>query len=112
MKLITAVVTPAEFEAVKKALDMFGVAGVTITEVFQQDFTGAGRDHIYRGQRFRADLLPRIRIELITTDRDTADFVRIITKLTSRRGCPENIWLIPVETLTRIRTGERGADAL
>lgn len=111
MKLITAVVTLSEFEAVKRALDIFGIVGLTITEVFQRDLTG-GRDQIYRGQRFHVDLVPHVRIELITADPDTADLVRILTKLISPRGCPENIWLTPVETLTRIRTGERGTDAL
>lgn len=57
MKLITAVVTPSEFDAVKRALNIFGVTGLTITEVFQRDLTG-GRNQIYRGQRFHADLLP------------------------------------------------------
>jgi nitrogen regulatory protein P-II 1 len=111
MKLITAVVTPSEFDAIKKALNTFGVTGLTITEVFQRDLTG-GRNRVYRGQRFHADLLPHVRIELITPDRDTADLVHIIMKLTSPRGCPESIWIPPVEVLTRIRTGERGTEAL
>ncbi|MBV8995615.1 MAG: P-II family nitrogen regulator [Pseudonocardiales bacterium] len=111
MKLITAVITPSEFEAVKKALDIFGITGLTITEVFQRDLTG-GRDQIYRGQRFHVDLLPHVRIELITPENDTADLIRIITKLTSPPRCGKNIWITPVETLTRIRTGERGTDAL
>ena len=55
MKLITAVVTPSEFDAIKKALNTFGVTGLTITEVFQRDLTG-GRNQVYRGQRFHADL--------------------------------------------------------
>ncbi len=111
MKLITAVVTPSEFEAVKKALDIFGITGLTITEVFQRDLT-SGREQVYRGQRFHVDLVPHVRMELVIADRDTADLVRILTKLTSPRRCQENIWLTPVETLTRIRTGERGTDAL
>jgi len=112
MKLITAVVTPPEFEAIKKALDIFGITGLTITEVFQRDLTGASHDQIYRGQRFHIDLLPHIRIELVTADHDTTDIIHIIAKLTSPRESPENIWITPVETLTRIRTGERGTDAL
>jgi nitrogen regulatory protein P-II 1 len=111
MKLITAVVTPSEFEAVKNALDIFGITGLTITEVFQPDPTG-GHDQIYRSQRFHVDLLPYIRIELITADHDTADLIHIITKLTSPRGFTESIWITSVETLARVRTGERGADAL
>jgi nitrogen regulatory protein P-II 1 len=59
MKLITAVVTPSEFEAVKKALDIFGITGLTITEVFQRDLA-SGRDQIYRGQRFHVDLVPHV----------------------------------------------------
>jgi nitrogen regulatory protein P-II 1 len=112
MKLITAVVTPPEFEAVKKALDIFGITGLTITEVFQRDLIGASHDQIYRGRRFHVGLLPHIRIELVTADHDTTDIIHIITKLTSPRGSPENIWITPVETLTRVRTGERGTDAL
>lgn len=111
MKLITAVVTPPEFEAVKKALDTFGITGLTITEVFQRDLTG-GYDQIYRSQRFHVDLLPHVRIELITPDHDAADLIRIIRKLTSPREHEEHIWITPVETLTRVRTGERGTDAL
>jgi nitrogen regulatory protein P-II 1 len=111
MKLITAVVTPSEFETIKNALDIFGITGLTITEVFQRDLT-SGRDQIYRGLRFHVDLVPHVRVELITAERDTADLVRILTKLTSPRGSPGHIWITPVETLTRIRTGERGTDAL
>jgi nitrogen regulatory protein P-II 1 len=112
MKLITAVVTPAEFEAVKNALDIFGITGLTITEVFRRELIGVGRNQIYRGQRFHADLVAHVRLELIIGDRDTTDLVHIITKLTSPKTPPENIWITPVETLTRIRTGERGTDAL
>jgi nitrogen regulatory protein P-II 1 len=111
MKLITAVVTPPEFDAVKKALDTFGITGLTITEVFQRDLTG-GHDQVYRGQRFHVDLRPHVRIELITLDHDAADLLRILRKLTSPRGREEHIWITPVETLTRVRTGERGTDAL
>ncbi|MGH3521750.1 MAG: P-II family nitrogen regulator [Mycobacterium sp.] len=111
MKLITAVVTPAEFDTIKESLNIFGVTGLTITEVFQRDLTGT-RNQVYRGQRFHADLLPYVRIDLIAPDRDTADIVHIITTLTSPRGCSENIWITPVEALTRVRTGERGTDAL
>jgi nitrogen regulatory protein P-II 1 len=111
MKLITAVVTPSEFDAVKKALNIFGVTGLTITEVFQRDLTGS-RNQIYRGQRFHTDLLPHVRIDLIALDNDIPDLVHIITKVASMRACPGNIWVTPVEALTKVRTGERGTDAL
>jgi nitrogen regulatory protein P-II 1 len=111
MKLITTVVTPAEFDAVKEALDTFGVAGLTITEVFQRDITG-GRDRIYRGQRFHADLFPHVRIDLIASDHDIPDLVHIITTVAPLRECPDSIWITPVEALARIRTGERGTEAL
>ena len=111
MKLITAVVTPSEFDAIKKALNTFGVTGLTITEVFQRDLTG-GRNQVYRGQRFHTDLLPHIRIDLIVPDHDTTDLTHIIRKLAPRKGCTANIWITPVETLTRVRTGERGNEAL
>lgn len=111
MKLITAVVTPEEFDAVKNALNTFDVAGLTITEVYQRDLTG-GRDQVYRGQRFHADLLPHIRIDLVATDRDIIDLLHIMTKVAPRVGGAESLWVTPVEVTVRIRTGERGADAL
>lgn len=110
MKLITAIVTPAEFQAIKQALSIFGVAGMTITEVYQRDIPG--RDHIYRGQRFRTDFVPRVRIDLVTAAHDAADLMHIITNLAPSRGCADNLWITSVEALTRIRTGERGIDAL
>ncbi|MGH3826744.1 MAG: P-II family nitrogen regulator [Pseudonocardiaceae bacterium] len=111
MKLITAVVTPSEFDAIAKALNIFGIAGLTITEVFHRD-TAGGRNQIYRGQRFHTDLVPYVRMDLIAPDHDIDDLIHIITKLAPRPGCPENTWITAVEALTRIRTGERGAEAL
>ncbi|MGH3769349.1 MAG: P-II family nitrogen regulator [Pseudonocardiaceae bacterium] len=111
MKLITAVVTPSEFEQVHKALDTFGVAGLTITEVFQRDLTG-GRDQIYRGPAIPCRSHPACPPRRHRPDHDTTDLVHILTKLTSPRERAQRIWITPVEVLTRIRTGERGTEAL
>ncbi|HEY6421965.1 MAG TPA: P-II family nitrogen regulator [Pseudonocardiaceae bacterium] len=111
MKLITAVVTPSEFDAVKRALNVFGITGLTISEVYRLDTSG-GRNQIYHGQRFHSDLIPHVRIDLVAPDSDIADLVHIIVQVASLRGCPDCIWITPVEALTRVRTHERGTDAL
>jgi nitrogen regulatory protein P-II 1 len=112
MKLVSAVITPAQFEAVHKALDTFRIPGLTFTEVLRRDTTVERGDQVYRGQRFHTDLIPHIRLDLVTPDHDTRDVVHIITTLTSAGGCTGSVWITHVEKLAKIRTGERGSDAL
>jgi nitrogen regulatory protein P-II 1 len=112
MMLITAIVKPFTLEEVKDALKGAGMHGMTVNEV-----KGFGRQggHVetYRGSEYRVDFTPKVRIEVVVDD-DTVDrAVDLIVEAarTDKIG-DGKIWVTPVERLVRIRTGERGPDAL
>ncbi|WP_327069091.1 P-II family nitrogen regulator [Kitasatospora sp. NBC_01250] len=112
MKLITAVVKPHQLEPVKDALQAFGVQGLTVTEA-----SGYGRQRghteVYRGAEYTVDLVPKIRIEVLVADDDAEDVIEVLLKAarTGRIG-DGKVWSVPVDTVVRVRTGERGPDAL
>lgn len=112
MRLITAVIKPHRLDDVKTALREFGVQGLTVTEA-----SGFGRQHghteVYRGAEYHVDLVPKIRLEVVVEDGDAADVMTIITNAahTGKIG-DGKVWSVPVETIIRVRTGERGPDAL
>jgi len=112
MKLVTAIIKPFKLDEVREALSGIGVQGITVTEV-----KGFGRQkghtELYRGAEYVVDFLPKIKIELLLDDKDAAAACRIIqeTCKTGRIG-DGKIFLLPVDEVIRIRTGERGADAI
>jgi nitrogen regulatory protein P-II 1 len=112
MKLITAVVKPFKLDDVKAALQAFGVHGMTVSEA-----SGYGRQRghteVYRGAEYQVDLVPKVRVEVICDDEDADDLVGVVVKAaqTGRIG-DGKVWVLPVETVVRVRTGERGADAI
>ncbi|MET7641697.1 P-II family nitrogen regulator [Streptomyces sp. NPDC005438] len=112
MKLITAVIKPHQLDQVKDALQAFGVAGLTVTEA-----SGYGRQHghteVYRGAEYTIDLVPKIRIEVLAEDEDAEQLIEVVVKA-SRTGKigDGKVWSVPVDTAVRVRTGERGPDAL
>jgi nitrogen regulatory protein P-II 1 len=112
VKLITAIVKPFKVDDVKEALRGLGVAGMTVSEA--QGF-GRQRGHteVYRGAEYTVDFVPKVRIEVLADDGD-AD--RIIDAIVSAARTDKigdgKVWMVPVEGVTRIRTGERGTDAL
>ena len=112
MKLITAVVRPHRLDEVKTALRELGVQGLTVTEA-----SGYGRQHghteVYRGAEYRVDLVPKVRIEVVVADPEAEQVVDAIVRAarTDRIG-DGKVWMQPVETVVRVRTGERGPDAL
>nr|WSW68245.1 P-II family nitrogen regulator [Streptomyces sp. NBC_00995] len=112
MKLITAVVRPHRLDEVKTALRELGVQGLTVTEA-----SGYGRQHghteVYRGAEYRVDLVPKIRIEVVVADPEAEPVVDAIVRAarTDRIG-DGKVWTQSVETVVRVRTGERGPDAL
>lgn len=112
MKLVVAVVKPFKLDDVKEALRVLGVQGMTITEA--QGF-GRQRGHteVYRGAEYEVDFLPKIRLEVVVDDAQTEDVVQAImrTAATGKIG-DGKVWVVPVETVVRVRTGERGTDAL
>lgn len=112
MKLITAVVKPHVLEVVKDALQKSGIEGLTVSEA-----SGYGRQRghteVYRGAEYTVDLVPKVRIEVLVDDADSAHTVDVIVAAarTGKIG-DGKVWVVPVESVVRVRTGERGADAI
>ena len=112
MKLITAVVKPSRLDEIKTALRAGDINGMTVSEA-----SGFGRQkghtEIYRGAEYTVDFIPKVRIELLAEDSETANLVDIIANTANTGSIGDGkIWVTPVETVVRVRTGERGADAL
>jgi nitrogen regulatory protein P-II 1 len=112
VRLVTAIVKPFKLDDVKNALTDLGVQGMTVSEV--QGF-GRQRGHteVYRGAEYTVDFVPKARVEVVVDDADAERVVAAIVAAarTDRIG-DGKVWVTPVESLTRIRTGERGSDAL
>jgi nitrogen regulatory protein P-II 1 len=112
VKLVTAIIKPFRLEEVKAALEREGVAGLTVTEV-----SGFGRQRghteVYRGAEYVVDFVPKLRIEVVVDDA-AADRVVESVVAAARTGKigDGKVWVTPVGEIVRIRTGERGADAL
>ena len=112
MKLITAVIKPHKLDEVKSALETFGVQGLTVSEA-----SGYGRQkghtEVYRGAEYTVDLVPKVRVEVLVDDTDAADVVEVVVKAaqTGRIG-DGKVWVVPIDDVVRVRTGERGVDAL
>jgi len=112
MKLVTAVIKPHEGEDGREALETFGVAGMTVSEV-----SGYGRQkghtEVYRGAEYDVALVPKIRLEIVVDDADAEDVAGIIVKAaqTGRIG-DGKVWTSPVDSVVRVRTGDRDAAAL
>lgn len=112
MKLITAVVKPFRLDTVKTALQELGVQGLTVAEASGYGRQG-GHTEVYRGAEYRVDLVPKVRIEVVVEDADADAVVDAIVKAarTGKIG-DGKVWAVPVDTVVRVRTGERGSDAL
>jgi len=112
MRLVTAIIKPFKLDAVKEALRVLGVQGMTVSEV--QGF-GRQRGHteVYRGTEYTIDFVPKIRVEVATDDATASAVVQAIADAarTDKIG-DGKIWVVPVEDVMRIRTGELGPDAL
>jgi nitrogen regulatory protein P-II 1 len=112
MKLITAIIKPFKLDDVKSALETFGVHGLTVSEA-----SGYGRQkghtEVYRGAEYTVDLVPKVRVEVLVDDADVDDVMDVIVKAAaSGRIGDGKVWSVPVDTVIRVRTGERGPDAL
>ncbi|MET9033418.1 P-II family nitrogen regulator [Streptomyces mirabilis] len=112
MKLITAIVKPYRLDEVKTALQELGVHGLTVTEA-----SGYGRQRghteVYRGAEYQVDLVPKVRIEVVVEDADAEAAIDAIVKAAQTGKIGDGkVWSVPVESLVRVRTGERGPDAL
>ncbi len=112
MKLITAIVKPHMLDPVKDALNEAGVQGMTVTEAKGFGRQG-GHTETYRGAEYKVDFVPKLQIEIVVDEADAgkvADTIREAAKTDSIGD--GKIWITPVESLIRIRTGEVGADAV
>jgi nitrogen regulatory protein P-II 1 len=112
MKLVTAIIQPHRLDQVKAALEGVGVTGMTVSEA-----SGFGRQkghsEVYRGAEYTVDLLPKLRIDILI---DEVDVEMIIDALVTAAQTGEigdgKVWSTKVENVVRIRTGERGIDAV
>ena len=112
MKLVTAIIKPFKIDDVRTALEAFDVAGMTVSEA-----SGFGRQRghseVYRGAEYTVDLVPKVRVEVLCADED-AD--RVLDAVVSGANTGQigdgKVWITPVEQVIRVRTGQRGDEAL
>ncbi len=112
MKKIEAIIKPFKLEEVKEALDGVGIRGITVSEV-----KGFGRQkghtELYRGAEYVVDFLPKIKIELVLPDSMVEKAVEaIVTAAKTGRIGDGKIFILPMDEVIRIRTGEKGEEAV
>jgi nitrogen regulatory protein P-II 1 len=112
VKLVTAIVKPFKLDDVKTALESFGIKGLTVSEV--QGFgRQKGHTEVYRGAEYTVDFVPKVRVEVVLDDADAAGAVDAIVAAAATGSIGDGkVWVTSVESIVRVRTGERGADAL
>ncbi len=112
MKKVEAIIKPFKLDEVKESLSAIGVQGLTVSEI-----KGYGRQKghtdLYRGAEYVVDFLPKVKLEIIAADEKVGDIIAAIEKSakTGRIG-DGKIFVLPIEEVIRIRTGERGPDAV
>ena len=112
MKLVTAVIKPFKLDDVKAALKTINVEGMTVSEV--QGFgRQGGHTETYRGAEYTIDFLPKIKVEAVVSDADAERVAdAIVSAARTEKIGDGKVWITDVATLVRIRTGERGDDAV
>ena len=112
MKLITAIIKPAKVDDIKTSLQASGVKGMTVSETRGFGRQG-GHSEIYRGAEYTVDLIPKIRIEILCQDDDVENIVNVILVNANTGSIGDGkVWVTPVNSVVRVRPGERDADAL
>jgi nitrogen regulatory protein PII len=112
MKLITAVIKPFKLDDVKEALKGAGVNGITVTEV--QGFgRQAGHTEVYRGAEYTVEFVPKIKVEVLADD-DQVDAITdaLVGSARTEKIGDGKLWITDVDAVQRIRTGEKGPDAI
>lgn len=112
MKLVTAIIQPHRLDEVRAALEGAGVKGITVSEA-----SGYGRQkghtEVYRGAEYTVDLLPKVRVEVVLADGDAKAVVDAIVSAAQTGEIGDGkVWVSKVDDVVRVRTGERGAEAL
>jgi len=112
VKLVTAVVKPFKLEDVKAALSTLGLAGLTVSEV-QGYGRQKGHTEVYRGAEYTVDFVPKVRVEVLV---DGVDVDRVVNTLVEAARTGKigdgKVWVTSVDEVVRVRTGERGLDAI
>jgi nitrogen regulatory protein PII len=112
MKLITAIVKPFKVSDVRDALREIGVRGVTVSDV-QGNGRQGGHTEVYRGAEYQIDFVPKIRMEVLADDDDAAHVIEtIVTAARTGRIGDGKVWVQNLEEVVRVRTGERGVEAI
>ncbi len=112
MKLVTAIIKPFKLEDVKGALEGSGVHGLTVSEA-----SGFGRQkghtEVYRGAEYTVDLVPKVKVEIVVEDESVDAVVdAIVTAAQTGKIGDGKVWVTSVDSIVRVRTGERGSEAL
>ena len=112
MRLVTAVLKPFKLEDVKSALESFGVHGMTVSEV-QGHGRQRGHTEVYRGAEYTVTFVPKVKLEVLVDDADARDVIDVIAKAAQTGAIGDGkVWSTPVDEVVRVRTGERGVEAL
>ncbi len=112
MQLITAIIKPFTLDQVKDALEQLGVLGLTVSEV-QGYGRQKGHTEVYRGAEYSVEFVAKVRIDLVVEDSVVDKVIDVIVRAarTGKIG-DGKVWSTPVDTIVRVRTGERGTDAI
>ncbi len=112
MRLVTGIVKPFKLDDVKTALESFGVQGMTVSEV-QGYGRQRGHTEVYRGAEYTVSFVPKVRLEVLVDDADAADVLEVVAKSAQTGSIGDGkVWSVAVEDVVRVRTGERGIEAL
>jgi nitrogen regulatory protein P-II 1 len=112
MKLVTAIVKPFKLDDVKTALQSHGVQGMTVSEV-QGYGRQRGHTEVYRGAEYVVDFVPKVRLDVLVEDADVDEIIELIVKAAQTGQIGDGkVWVVPIDAVVRVRTGERGPDAL
>jgi nitrogen regulatory protein P-II 1 len=112
MKLITAIIKPQKLDQVKEALVSQGITGMTVSEA-----KGFGRQlgltEVYRGTQYKVDLIPKIRLEVLVSSKEADKAIEIIVNAARTGSIGDGkVWATAVDSVTRVRTGESGEEAI
>jgi nitrogen regulatory protein P-II 1 len=112
MMLVTAILKPFALEEVRAGLERLDISGMTVSEV-----SGYGRQRghteVYRGADYHVDFVPKVRVEVVVDDAAVERVIDAVARAArSGKIGDGKVWVTPVDTMVRVRTGERGADAL
>ncbi len=112
MKMVVAIVKPFRLDDVKSAVQELGVQGLTITEV-QGYGRQRGHTEVYRGAEYTIDFVPKVKLEVLCEDNEAETIAqKIIESARTGKIGDGKVWVVPIEGVWRIRTGEAGPDAL